>query len=61
MLGPADSGNADEMRVRFRDGTLDDWDVDEFVESKKMPQEPRQPPKALVKLVVSSSACSNAW
>ena len=61
VLGPADSGNADEMRVRFPDGTVDDWDVDELVESKKVPQEARQPPKDLVKLVVSSSACSNAW
>ena len=60
MLGPADSGNANEMRVRFADGTVDDWDVDEFVKSKQLPQEARQPPKDLVKSVVSSSAYIHA-
>ena len=31
ILGPAESGNAGEMRVEFADGTIDDWDVEEFV------------------------------
>ena len=31
LLGPAQSGSADEMRVKFSDGEVDDWQVAEFV------------------------------
>ena len=46
MLGPAQSGDKDEMRVKFADGTVDDWDTDDFVVRKELP-------KDLVKLQVS--------
>eukprot|EP01043_Picozoa_sp_COSAG02_P052556 COSAG02_NODE_5681_length_4131_cov_3.322669_2_plen_87_part_00 len=49
VLGPAKSGSGDEMRVKFPDGTVDDWDVDDLVASKQLP-------KDLIKLVVSSRA-----
>eukprot|EP01043_Picozoa_sp_COSAG02_P036610 COSAG02_NODE_2693_length_8220_cov_3.340106_3_plen_83_part_00 len=47
VLGPAQSGNRNELRVKFFDGTVDDWDVVDFVASKQLPND-------LVKLVVSS-------
>ena len=47
ILGPAESGNAGEMRVAFVDGTVDDWDVDEFVAHK-------EPPKDLIKSQVGA-------
>ena len=31
LLGPAQSGSADEMRVKFPGGTVEDWEVAEFV------------------------------
>ena len=30
IIGPAESGKAEQMRVRFPDGTEDDWDEDEL-------------------------------
>ena len=30
ILGPAGSGQAEEMRVRFLDGVVDDWECSEF-------------------------------
>ena len=30
VIGPASSGDGGERRVRFADGTLDDWDTDDF-------------------------------
>jgi len=30
IVGPSKSGRADEMRVRFADGVLDDWPVADF-------------------------------
>jgi hypothetical protein len=47
ILGPAESGDAGEMRVAFVDGTVDDWDVDEFVAHK-------EPPKDLIKSQVGA-------
>eukprot|EP01043_Picozoa_sp_COSAG02_P051550 COSAG02_NODE_5441_length_4327_cov_32.830889_2_plen_108_part_00 len=47
VLGPAKSGKSGEMLVKFSDGTVDDWDVEDFVASKQLPND-------LVKLVVSS-------
>ena len=47
MLGPAQSGNRNELRVKFFDGTVDDWDIVDFVASKQLPLN-------LVKIVVSS-------
>lgn len=32
ILGPAISGDPAELRVRFADGTIDDWLVDDFLE-----------------------------
>ena len=34
ILGPAASGAPTELRVRFADGTDDDWGVDDFLERK---------------------------
>ena len=34
VLGPAESGNRNQMRVKFPDGTVDDWDVEDFAASK---------------------------
>jgi hypothetical protein len=31
ILGPSTTGSPEQMRVRFADGVVDDWDVDEFV------------------------------
>ena len=30
VLGPAQSGDADELRIRFADGVVDDWPVADF-------------------------------
>lgn len=53
VLGPAVSGNQNEKRVKFLDGTVDDWDVADFVASKRLPND-------LVRLVVSSSQVVNS-
>lgn len=39
ILGPAESGNKQEMCVKFRDGTIDDWEIEEFVKSTEPPLE----------------------
>eukprot|EP01046_Picozoa_sp_COSAG06_P035695 COSAG06_NODE_3860_length_4823_cov_4.086367_5_plen_270_part_00 len=31
VLGPPKSGNAAELRVKFADGTVDDWEVSDFI------------------------------
>lgn len=36
ILGPSDSGDATELRVKFQDGTVDDWATDDF----RRPAEP---------------------
>ena len=51
IIGPAESGKAEQMRVRFPDGTEDDWDEEDFqlrdpkLEPKPEP-EPGPAPKA---------------
>ena len=35
ILGPAESGNKKELRVKFADGTVDDWEIDDFVQPVK--------------------------
>ena len=32
ILGPAESGNRDEMHIRFSDGTTDDWRTSDFID-----------------------------
>ena len=34
IVGPADSGQADSLKVRFLDRTEDDWEVADFTEPK---------------------------
>ena len=46
VLGPAESGEDDQMRVKFVDGTVEDWEVEDFIMSKHLP-------KGLIKLAVS--------
>lgn len=48
IIGPAKSGNKKEMRVKFKDGTVDDWEVEEFVKST-------EPPPDLVRTQVRSA------
>ena len=31
ILGPSKSGDTDEMRIRFADGTVDDWPLEDFI------------------------------
>ena len=31
ILGPSSEGDATQMRVRFADGTVDNWDIEDFV------------------------------
>ena len=42
ILGPSDTGDADHMRVRFADGVVDDWDIDDF-RQRQQPQQQQQP------------------
>ena len=58
ILGPAESGNAGEMRVEFADGTIDDWDVEEFViPDKDDKEEERKWEKGQLVDSVSQSCC----
>jgi len=31
LLGPAESGDSKQMSVKFADGSVDDWDMEDFV------------------------------
>lgn len=42
IIGPPQSGKAKEMRVKFPDGTVEDWDRDDFV-PRDLNAEPREP------------------
>ena len=44
IIGPPQSGNPEEMRVKFADGTLEDWDWDDFV-PRDTKAEPRPQPR----------------
>ena len=44
IIGPPQSGNPEEMRVKFADGTLEDWDWDDFV-PRDTKAEPRPQPQ----------------
>jgi len=41
ILGPAESGNKEELRVKFRDGTIDDWPIDHIFRIPPPPPLPR--------------------
>jgi len=44
ILGPAESGSQTELRVKFADGTIDDWEIDDFVRPVKE-EEPEPEPE----------------
>ena len=46
ILGPSTSGSAAEVRVRFADGTVDDWEVDDFISHDYPTPEPELDPDA---------------
>ncbi len=55
IIGPAESGKAEQMRVRFPDGTEDDWDEDEF-EPRNPEPEPEPEPQLEPEPVASKAA-----